>query len=184
MRLRTLAWVAAFAATLLAMLAVPAAGQVNEKAYEGYLLVGQFGEICTMCEAIVLCEAAAAPPAHAEIPLRQSFTLYHLHTRTFLSQIATIWEWFIANFDSGLVQGHMRPVTVYAVDNGSWAAPVESEIHVALEPPVLAVSDDHEIVRTDRRWRRSSTGETLGYCQRLPLWDSLATIKSQAEGGQ
>lgn len=170
-------------AVLLLALALPAAGQVNNPAYANYFLVGQFGEICTMCEVVVLCDASAEPPAYPQIPEQQSFTLYHLHTRTFLSQVSTIWEWFISNFSSaGLEAGHTRPVTVYAVDNGAWGAPVTTEIRVALDPPLLTIGDDHQVDRTNRSWSRTSTKESLGHCQRMPLWDSLATIKAHHPG--
>jgi hypothetical protein len=86
--------------TFLSSLAFPAVSQVNNPAYADYLLVGQFGEICTMCEAVVLCKATDRNAPYEDIPEHGSFTIYHLQTRTFWSQIATIWEWFIANFDS------------------------------------------------------------------------------------
>jgi hypothetical protein len=34
-----------------------AEAQVKIDRYRDYFLVGQFGEVCTMCEVIVLCEA-------------------------------------------------------------------------------------------------------------------------------
>ena len=57
------------AAVLLLALALPAAGQVNNPAYANYFLVGQFGEICTMCEVVVLCDASAEPPDASRIGL-------------------------------------------------------------------------------------------------------------------
>jgi hypothetical protein len=168
---------------LLAAVSLPAVGQINQQEYEGYFLVGQFGEICTMCEAIVLCEATAIPAGHTAVPDGGSFTLYHLHTRSFWSQVSTIWEWFIANFNSKLIAGHNRPVTVYTVENGAWSAPAAAEVRVSLEPALLAVSDGREIDRRNRRWRQSRSARELGYCERLPLWDSLATIQAHATGG-
>ena len=85
---------------LLTALTFPAVGQVNNPAYADYFLVGQFGEICTMCEVIALCESSGHDVQYEKIPAGGTFTLYHLQTRTFWSQIATIWEWFITNFDS------------------------------------------------------------------------------------
>ena len=162
---------------LLVAVTLPAAGQINSEKYAGLLLVGQFGEICTMCEAVVLCEASPTPPAHGQVPAAGSFTLYRLHTRSFLSQVSTIWEWFVANFSTaGLVAGHTRPVTIHVVEQGTWQPPVEAEMRVSLEPPRLAAGDDSEIDRRDRSWRRSSTGASIGYCERLPLWPALEAI--------
>ena len=118
-RRQTLAWLAA---GLLAASLSPVYGQVNNKAYADYFLVGQFGEVCTMCDVMVLCEAGTSPPAHQSVPADGSFTLYHIRPRTFWSQVGTIWEWFIANFSSKqLESGHRRPVTIHTVDAGAWA---------------------------------------------------------------
>lgn len=170
-------------ALLLTLLTLPAAAQVNQEKYRGYFLVGQFGEICTMCEAVVLCEEAAAPIMPAAVPTDGSFTLYHLHTRTFWSQVSTIWEWFVSNFNSSsLAAGHERPVTIHRVEGGQWLPPSEASMRVALEPPLLSISDGHEIERTQRRWRGGSPPADLGYCERLPLWDAIATIEAHGAG--
>lgn len=170
-------------AALLLLGAGPLQAQVNETKYENYFLVGQFGEICTMCEIMVLCEAGDSVPQHAAIPDQGSFTLYHIHTRTFWSQVSTIWEWFIANFDSSLIAGHSRPVTVYTVNDGTWAPATTIDMRVSLDPPLLTLSDGHEIERVNRQWRHVSPPAALGYCQRLPLWESLAIIEKRSTGG-
>ncbi len=170
------------ATLLLAGMALPAVGQVNQKKYDGYFLVGQFGEICTMCEVVVLCEEAQAPITSTAVPDGGSFTLYHLHTRTFWSQVSTIWEWFISNFNSGLLAaGHERPVTVHTVENGAWRQPLEAQMRVALEPALLTTSDGYEIDRQSRRWRQSADGAVRGYCERLALWDSIDAIKAHTQ---
>ncbi|MEZ5565340.1 MAG: hypothetical protein R3F24_07395 [Gammaproteobacteria bacterium] len=167
-------------AILLSALAMPAGAQINDPKYADYLLVGQFGEICTMCEATVLCEAGADVPTHKAIPEQGSFKLYYLHTRSFWSQVATIREWFIANFSAKpLASGHDRPVTAYSVKNGVWAERINASAHISLEPALLVMGDGYEIDRVDRRWRKTGSHATLGYCQRLPLWESLATIKTE-----
>ncbi len=170
-------------AVLLAVPLLPANGQVNQKTYADYFLVGQFGEVCTMCDVMVLCQAGTVPPAHESIPSGGSFTLYHIKPRTFWSQVATIWEWFIANFNSQqLESGHRRPVTIYTVDGGVWTAPVTAELHIALDPPLLTMSDGREIERIHRRWRQSAPPAEFGYCQRLPLWDALDVIGKHGTG--
>jgi hypothetical protein len=180
-RRQTLAWLAA---GLLAASLSPVYGQVNNKAYADYFLVGQFGEVCTMCDVMVLCEAGTSPPAHQSVPADGSFTLYHIRPRTFWSQVGTIWEWFIANFSSKqLESGHRRPVTIYTIDDGTWAPAVAGELHIALDPPLLATSDGREIERIGRRWRQSTPPAELGYCQRLPLWEALDVIDRHSTGG-
>lgn len=182
MRKHTLAWLAA---SLLTVALLPAHGQVNNKAYADYFLVGQFGEVCTMCDVMVLCEAGTSPPTHPSVPASGSFTLYHIQPRTFWSQVSTIWEWFIANFSSKqLESGHRRPVTIHAVDEGAWAPPVDGELHIALDPPLLAMPDGREIERIGRRWRQSAPPAELGYCQRLPLWEALDVIDRHSTGGR
>ena len=162
---------------VLMALSFPVASQVNNPAYANYLLVGRFGEICTMCEAILLCEAGDGDMQYGSIPEGKSFTLYHLQTRTFWSQIATIWEWFIANFDSDslAVAGHGRPVKIYTVVEGRWSGPQTVEAHVSLDPATIVI-DDHTIGRIERRWLQGRASQPVGFCQRLPLWESLDII--------
>lgn len=167
----------------VAAAASPATAQVNEEKYAGYFLVGRFGEVCTMCEVMVLCEAGAAPPAHGAVPAGGSFTLYHIQTRTFWSQVATIWEWFVSNFSSRpLVGGHSRPVIVHEVADGAWAAPIAGDMHISLEPPIMTMPDGREIDRVGRRWRQIAPPADIGYCERLPLWEALAVIDQQKSG--
>lgn len=172
------------AAALLA--AGTARAQVNDPRFRDYFLVGQFGEVCTMCEVAVVCQAGDAPAAADAVPAAGDFTLYMLHTRTFWSQVSTIWEWFISNFSSTpLVGGHDRPVTVYDVANGTWSPPAGHMMRISLEPALLAIDDGREVDRVNRRWQRTGTGEALGYCSRLPLWETLDVIEARApRGGQ
>jgi hypothetical protein len=174
-----------FGALLASWLAaMPAMAQVNDKAYADYFLVGQFGEVCTMCEVMVLCQAGDAAPGYTAVPAAGSFTLYHIQTRSFWSQVSTIWEWFIANFSSRqLAAGHRRPVIIHDIVDGRWSAPVTGELQISLEPPRLAMSDGREIDRTNRLWQQSTGQSPLGYCQRLPLWDALGVIARESSGG-
>jgi hypothetical protein len=168
----------------LCAIAAPARAQVNDPRFANYFLVGQFGEVCTMCQVAVVCRAGEAPPPADAVPAGGDFTLYILNTRTFWSQVSTIWEWFISNFSSApLVSGHDRPVTVYTVSGGAWSPPAERMAHLSLEPALLTIDDGHEIDRVERRWQRSGGGEALGYCARLPLWDTLEVIAARAPQG-
>lgn len=161
-----------------------ASAQVNIDAYRDYFLVGRFGEVCTMCEVAVLCEAADALPDYSQIPAEGSFTIYHLQTRTFWSQVSTIWEWFIANFSAAplAARGHTRPVYVYSVIAGEWQPREIVEARLVLDPGVLELGAT-EINRVNRQWRDAATQRPIGYCQRLPLWDALDAIAQRSVEG-
>lgn len=165
-------------------MAAPLRAQINIDAYRDYFLVGRFGEVCTMCEVVVLCQADEAATGENAVPAGGDFTLYHLQTRTFWSQISTIWEWFISNFtaENLAAQGHTRPVHVYRVAHGQWSAMEVIEARLVLDPGVLEFGD-YRIDRITRAWRRADTGAEAGYCSRLPLWEALESIESNAPGG-
>lgn len=172
-----------FIALALAMsgLIAPALGQMSDPGKAHYFLMGRFGEICTMCEVVVLCEAGDDDVTAEEIPATGSFTLYYIQTRTFWSQISTIWEWFISNFDGMAIDGHERPVWVYEVTNENWSGPELVNARVTLEPGLIRLGS-HSIERVERRWQEEPGAQPIGYCQRLPLWTSIETIKRNAPG--
>ncbi|HJP05341.1 MAG: hypothetical protein QF897_08330 [Gammaproteobacteria bacterium] len=170
---------------LVVLLCLPlaAVAQVNNPAYADYFLVGRFGEICTMCEAVVLCEAGDADTQYDAMPADGNFTIYHLQTRTFWSQVSTIWEWFITNFDSeSLASGHSRPVLIYTVSDTNWSGPQTLEAHVSLDPATIVIGDQ-TIDRIERRWLERETGQPVGFCQRLPLWESLDIVSAHQPAG-
>jgi len=170
-------------ALLLTGVALPAAGQVNNEKYRSMFLVGEFGEVCTMCEIIVICAEGDRALSYDSIPADGAFTVYHLQTRSFWSQISTIWEWFIANFSSeSLAQGHVRPVWIYSIDDGRWSGPEVVEAHIALEPPVLSFGA-RSIDRTNRAWAIAGAATPTGFCRRLPLWDALDVIADATGSG-
>ncbi len=167
---------------LWTMLGPPtASAQVNNPAYADYLLVGRFGEICTMCEAIVLCETDKHRTDDDKIPSGGSFSVYHLQTRTFWSQITTIWEWFVVTFDSKVLAtgGHTRPVHSYDVANGRWSEGQMITARLTLEPPLIDLSDQ-AIDRVEGRWLNGPDRLPVGFCRRLPLWESLDVIAAKA----
>lgn len=163
-------------ALALMLISLPGAAQPNNKAYLDLLLFSQYGEFCTMCEAVLLCETGDKAPHYTAIPDSGSFTLFHIETRTFWSQMATIWEWFMRNFRDGALSGHTRPVNRVIIDQGQWSDSVTASLHLALEPPLLTIGNQ-QIERRSRRWLVD--GQVHGYCQRLPLWESLETINNQ-----
>jgi len=158
--------------------------QVNIEAYRDYFLVGQFGEVCTMCEVVVVCERGSDFPAEDSLSDTGDYLIYHLQTRTFWSQISTIWEWFISNFtaDALAARGHTRPVHVYTVVGGIWSAKEIIEGRLVLDPGVLEFGD-YTIDRVTRAWQEEDTGARVGYCSRLPLWDTLETIAARTPQG-
>ena len=158
-------------------LGTPANAQVNDDAFRDYFLVGRFGEVCTMCEVVVLCQAGDEKPTHTVVPEEGSFTLYHFETRTFWSQVSTIWDFFVANFatDSLAKRGHTRPVNIYRVDSGEWQDAKREEARLILDPGVLELRNS-KIDRVNSAWLDASSESALGFCQRLALWDSLDTI--------
>jgi hypothetical protein len=169
------------------VVSLPLAAQVNSEAFRDYFLVGEFGEVCTMCEVTVLCERGDAAPDYSAVPENTDaeFTLYHLQTRTFWSQVGTIYEWFVSNFsaDGLATRGHTRPVHVYEVSQGKWSPMQIIEGRLVLEPALLEFGD-HNIDRTNRAWLDAATGRRVGYCQRLPLWGALDVIAARSAGGQ
>lgn len=165
---------------LLMLLSQAAPAQVNDPAYRDYFLVGEFGEICTMCEVMVLCEAGESSPRHDAVPGSGDFTLYHIQTRTFWSQISTIWEWFVSNFSPRAVDGHTRPVHVHRVEDGRFAPMQVVEARVTLAEPYIDMGE-RRIERVERQWQTDS-GLRLGYCQQLPLWEALEEIAARSPG--
>lgn len=181
-RTRLLRGACAGAVLFAALITVtPMRAQVTVDAYRDYFLYGRFGEVCTMCEVVVLCQAGDDYPPEDAVPPGGDFTLYHLQTRTFWSQISTIWEWFYSNFaqDELAARGHTRPVHVYRVAQGSWSAREIVEARLVLDPGVLEFGD-HNIDRVSRAWLRADTNAGVGHCSRLPLWDALESIEANA----
>lgn len=147
---------------------------------EELLLYSQFGEFCTMCEAVLLC-GENQKEKYESIPNDGNYMLYHLETRTFWSQIITIWEFFIKNFEGYEIKGHTRPVRVFEIINNIWKKMGVYEAEISLDPNLIKF-DATKIDRNSKSWLNAE-GNIIGYCQRLPLWDALEVIESKTTFG-
>ena len=67
------------------------------------------------------------------------------------------------------------------VKDGAWSAAERVPARVSLDPPLLAM-EQWSIERQTRRWQREPGGKPVGYCQRLPLWESIEIIAARAPG--
>ena len=158
--------------TILILLSLEVSSQ-NSVIQEELLLYSQFGEFCTMCEAVLLCEEGEEK-SYNFIPNTGNFTLYHLRTRTFLSQISTIWEFFIKNFDGYEIKGHKRPVNIITIDSNQWSKPMTSDAEISIDPGLIYI-EDRMINRVNNEWMNNAN-ESIGFCYRLPLWASIEKI--------
>ena len=127
------------------------------------LLYSQFGEFCTMCEATLICIDEKNKINDAFLD-HESYLLIHLETRTFWSQIATIWEFFIRNFDGYQVKGHSRPAILYSSEMGNWFDIETTTAEISIDPNLIKIKkfviENSEL---EGRWKcsdatRSSAG--------------------------
>lgn len=132
------------------------------------LLMSQFGELCTMCEAYLRC----IPDSSGATSERQE-TLYYFQTKTFWGQVATIWDYFARWFDP--VTSEERPATIYRVSTPS------SEDAVVPTLTYLSVADAK--VEIDGTWVDRNSGEwftaddsKIGMCSRKGIGESMAAI--------
>lgn len=161
--------------TILILLSLEVSSQ-NSVIQEELLLYSQFGEFCTMCEAVLLCEEGEEK-SYNFIPNTGNFTLYHLRTRTFLSQISTIWEFFIKNFDGYEIKGHKRPVNIITIDSNQWSKSMTSDAEISIDPGLIYI-EDRMINRVNNEWMNNAN-ESIGFCYRLPLWASIEKIEKK-----
>jgi len=161
--------------TILILLSLEVRSQ-DSVIQEELLLYSQFGEFCTMCEAVLLCEESEEK-SYNFIPNTGNFTLYHLRTRTFLSQISTIWEFFIKNFDGYEIKGHKRPVNIITIDSNQWSKSMTSDAEISINPGLIYI-EDRMINRVNNEWMNNAN-ESIGFCYRLPLWASIEKIEKK-----
>lgn len=132
------------------------------------LLMSQFGELCTMCEAYLRC----TPTSTVGDTGRQE-TLYYFETKTFWGQIATIWDYFARWFDP--VTSETRPATIYRISTPNASNAVEPT------EPALSVADAR--IEIDGTWIDRNTGawfaagnSEIGTCSRKGIGESMALV--------
>jgi hypothetical protein len=74
-------------------------------------------------------------------------------------------------------------VTVYSISDGEWSSEKTIEGRLILEPGLVELGDYH-IDRISSAWINVSSAEAAGFCQRMPLWDSLEKIEINAPRGE
>jgi hypothetical protein len=147
------------------------------------LLMNRFGELCTMCEAVVLCAAGDVPPADVADLARPGigpFTIYHFRTKTFWGQVATIWDYLIRWVEP--VIREERPVRIYRVGAdgaaGSGRSLEERMANLSIDPPLLDIGD-RRINRQSGAWE-TPRGQAVGSCARLPIREGLGFVTSHS----
>ena len=160
------------------IVALDAQAQEMKSKNSELLLYSQFGEFCTMCEATLVCTEGGSNIDDTFLD-RESYLLIHLQTRTFWSQISTIWEFFIRNFDGYQIKVHSRPVKIYSSDKGSWFDIENTTAEISVDPNLIKIKQFF-IDRETQNWI-DHTEVSLGSCKRLPLWETLAYIDQKLQ---
>lgn len=126
----------------LILAASPAMGQAP--AGSGLLLADKFGELCTMCEAALMCSAEGGTP-----------TTYHFHKKSFLGQMRTVLDYvpFI-----GPPEWEERPATVKRSGGAGEGVPAR----LSFKKQSIEV-DGATIDRTTGAWRAADG--TTGICR-------------------
>ncbi|HAH68148.1 MAG TPA: hypothetical protein DCL68_06435 [Gammaproteobacteria bacterium] len=135
-----------------------------------------------MCEATLVCSEGQNEIDGAFLDA-ESYLLIHLETRTFWSQISTIWEFFIRNFDGYQIKGHSRPVKIFTSEKGNWFGIENTTAEISVDPDLITIKQFF-IDRETQDWINHKE-EIIGSCERLPLWETLTYIdqKLQKRGG-
>lgn len=150
---------------------------------EYMLLQNKFGELCTMCEATVVCRADQATEIGVDDLGKAAtapYTLYHFHTKDFWGQVATIWDYMIRWVKPVLRE--KRPLTIYSVeDSGEGTARgsmSRTMAFLSLDPASIQVGE-RRIDRWSGEWL-AADGTVVGSCSRLPLRDTYRFLKANA----
>ena len=158
------------------MLALNIQAQEIKNKKDELLLYSQFGEFCTMCEATIVCSDKPGKTGESFLD-DESYALIHLETRTFWSQISTIWEFFVRNFEGYEVKGHSRPVIIYYSQDGKWSDIEVADARISVDPNLIQIKQ-FVIDRVSREWI-SQNDQSLGTCKRVPLWKTLEYVNQR-----
>ena len=102
----TIRWSGRMAALLLSFIAVACAPPRSQTS--GLAVV--VNELCTTCEDFIRCDSTAGTP---EVP--GPVTLYQLRPKGFVAQVATIWDFLIANIRERTED--RRPLTIFSASS-------------------------------------------------------------------
>ncbi|NKB45619.1 MAG: hypothetical protein GKS03_15210 [Alphaproteobacteria bacterium] len=133
------------------------------------MLMSQFGELCTMCEAYVQCR-----PEPADSTTDRDFTLYYFQNKTFWGQIATIWDYFARWFDP--VTSQSRPATVYKFSSDATVTETPLTAYLSVAESEIQI-EKTRIDRTKHSWMNEG-GDEIGTCKRLGIPESMAMIEN------
>ncbi len=118
------------------------------------LLAAAYGELCTTCDAYLLCEASTS--------VQSASRLLHVHKHSFWGQIGTIWTWLRHLFQP--VRPDTRHLTLYRpTGDGRWAS--EGQARVTLDLRSLRIDfPSGWIDRNDGGWH-DARDRRIGLCR-------------------
>ncbi len=67
---------------------------------------------------------------------------------------------------------------IISVKETDWSAPALGQVRISVDPDLIFLNDT-KINRLNNQWMNNDN-KTLGFCQRLPLWESIETIDNRS----